>query len=28
MFGVNAIVTGGAGGTVRVGDEVAIELRF
>jgi hypothetical protein len=28
MFGVNAIVTEGAGGTVRVGDEVAIELRF
>jgi uncharacterized protein YcbX len=28
MFGVNAIVVDGAGGTLRVGDEVQIELRF
>jgi hypothetical protein len=28
MFGVNAIVAEGAGGTLHVGDEVAVELRF
>ena len=28
MFGVNAIVVDGAGGTLRVGDEVELELRF
>ncbi len=28
MFGVNAIVVDGAGGTLRVGDAVEIELRF
>jgi hypothetical protein len=28
MFGVNTIVAEGAGGTLHVGDEVAVELRF
>lgn len=28
MFGVNAIVVDGVGGTLRVGDEVEVELRF
>jgi uncharacterized protein YcbX len=28
MFGVNAIVVEGAGGILRVGDAVEVELRF